>query len=131
MLGENAPRIRAGVIGRLRARDVWLHGQDACWERFNLVLEDLEARAPKAGWWLGRALSAADLSIFAQLHSLRTPLTEPQRDAVAARPRLSSWLDRVNDATLENLGERTQDDTRPAQSPQSPTLPPTQVRSLL
>lgn len=94
-----APRIRAKVIGAMVARDVWRRGHDACWARFATVLDQLEWRAPSRTFWLGDAFSVADVAIFAQLHSLRTPLTAPQRDALAERTQLSAYLDRVDRAT--------------------------------
>jgi glutathione S-transferase len=93
------PRIRQGVIQSLRARDVWRAGPEACWQRFEKVLEALEARAPAHDFWVGSRPSVADVALFAQLHSLRTPLTAPQAEAVAARPGLSAYLDRVDQAT--------------------------------
>ena len=43
--------------------------------------------------------SVADLGIFGQLHGLRAALTRPQAEAIAARRRLSAYLDRVDAAT--------------------------------
>lgn len=94
-----APRLRARVVAALVARDVWRGGARACWERLDATLDHLEMRAPASGFWLGGALSVADFALFAQLHSLRTPLTPPQAQAVAARRRLSAYLDRVDCAT--------------------------------
>ena len=94
-----APRVRAKVMGVLVARDVWRRGADACWARFATVLDQLEWRAPSRGFWLGEALSVADLGIFAQLHSLRTALTPRQRDMLVERTQLSAYLDRVDRAT--------------------------------
>jgi glutathione S-transferase len=94
-----APRIRAKVIGALVARDVWRRGADACWARFELLLDHLEWRAPVRGFWLGDALSVADIAIFAQLQSLRTDLTPAQREMLASRAELSAYLDRVDRAT--------------------------------
>jgi glutathione S-transferase len=94
------PRIRSGVIQSLVARDVWRAGPEACWERLEKLLDQLDARAPANGFWVGGASpSVADVSLFAQLHSLRTPLTAPQREAVARRKVLSAYLDRVDVAT--------------------------------
>jgi glutathione S-transferase len=93
------PRIRKRVIGSLMARDVWRAGSDRCWARFESLLDELDARAPERGWWCGRALSVADIALFAQLHSLRTPLTAPQAESLARRKRLSAWLDRVHEET--------------------------------
>jgi glutathione S-transferase len=94
-----APRQRAKVIATLVARDVWRAGPDACWSRFQHVLDQLDARAPADGFWVGDALSVADLGIFAQLGSLRTLLTPWQRDRLAERNDLSRYLDRVDVAT--------------------------------
>ena len=91
-----APRVRARIVSGLVARDVWRAGPDACWTRFGLVLDQLEARAPESGYWVGRALSVADLAIFAMLHSLRNEITPQQRDEVAKRKKLSAYLDRID-----------------------------------
>ena len=91
--------IRRQVIGSLVARDVWRAGPEACWRRFGDLLDCLEQRAPARGFWLGERLGPADLGLFAQLHSLRTPLTAWQAEQVAARPKLGAWLDRVGLAT--------------------------------
>ncbi len=91
-------RIRKNVLAALVARDVLRAGPDACWRRFQQQLDALEARAPEEGFWLG-AFSVADLGLFAQLHSLRQPLTPWQRDQVSARSRLSRYVDRVDAAT--------------------------------
>lgn len=93
------PVVRRRAMQALVARDVWRAGPEACWRRFTDLLDDLERRAPAAGYWLGDRLSAADLGLFAQLHSLRLPLTRWQAGQVEARPRLRAWLDRVDHAT--------------------------------
>ena len=89
------PRLRKRVVTALFYRDVTRAGADALWARFHTSLAQLEARAPREGFWLGERLSVADLAIHAQLHSLRTSLTPPQRDALAAQPLLTRYLDRV------------------------------------
>ncbi|MCP3141852.1 glutathione S-transferase family protein [Pyxidicoccus xibeiensis] len=91
--------LRRKVVQGLVARDVWRAGPEACWRRFGVLLDQLDARAPEQGYWLPGSLSVADLALFAQLHSLRTPLTSWQRGEVARRARLSTWLDRVDTAT--------------------------------
>jgi glutathione S-transferase len=96
-------RIRAGVLETLRARDVWRNGAEACWTRFQLTLDQLEARAPRTGYWVGDALSVADISLFAQLHAQRTELTVKQRAFIAARPVLSAYLDRIDAETRETF----------------------------
>lgn len=92
-------RLRAHVVTGLVARDVWRAGEAACWERFEKLLDRLDARAPRSGFWMGPRLGVADLGLFGQLHGLRTPLTAWQRDRVAERAHVSAWLDRVDAAT--------------------------------
>jgi glutathione S-transferase len=91
--------IRRKVVRGLVARDVWRAGPEACWRRFGTLLDPLDARAPEQGFWLPGGLGVADLALFGQLHSLRTPLTPWQAEQVANRKRLSAWLDRVDEAT--------------------------------
>lgn len=93
------PRIRQRVLAALHARDVTRAGTERCWSRFDALLDNLDVRAPERAYWCGRALSVADVALFAQLHSLRTPLTLAQGEAVARRKRLSAWLDRVHEET--------------------------------
>lgn len=89
-------RLRANVVRGLVARDVLRGGADACWARFELLLDDLEVRAPEGGtFWVGPSPSFADFGLFGQLHAFRTPLTPRQAEMVAARRRLSRWLDVV------------------------------------
>jgi glutathione S-transferase len=92
-------KIRKRVLGGLHARDIWRAGADRCWARFETLLDQLDARAPERGLWCGRPLSVADVALFAQLHSLRTPLTPPQAESLRRRKRLSTWLDRVHEVT--------------------------------
>jgi glutathione S-transferase len=94
-----APRLRKQVVGAMVARDVWRRGAEACWARFQTTLDQLEARAPQRGFWLNDTVTVADVALFAQLHSLRTPLTPFQREQLANRARLSAYLDRVDAAT--------------------------------
>lgn len=91
--------IRRSVLKGLHARELTRRGLDACWERLEHTLDDLERRAPQRGFWMGDKLSVADLAIFAQLHSLRTELTPAQRDAVNRRPALTAWMELVARAT--------------------------------
>lgn len=92
-------RLRQRVVAGLHARDVWRAGAERCWARFEALLDQLDARAPERGFWCGRAVSVADVALFAQLHSLRTPLTPPQAESLRRRKRLSTWLDRVHEVT--------------------------------
>lgn len=91
--------LRRNVLAGLRARDVWRAGPDACWQRFEALLDRLDARAPAEGYWLGAAPTFADVALFAQLHGLRNRYTARQASMIAARPALSAWLDRVDVAT--------------------------------
>ncbi len=93
------PKIRKRVLGGLHARDVWRAGPEACWERFLTALEQLEARAPRSGFWLGERVTVADIGLFAQLQSFRTPLTPWQSHAVEQKTALRGWLDRVDAQT--------------------------------
>lgn len=87
--------LRRRIVGGLHARDVWRAGPDACWRRLDGHLDHLDARAPERGFWLGDRPGVADVALWAQVQSLRTPLTPRQRAAVDARPRLVAWMDRV------------------------------------
>jgi glutathione S-transferase len=93
------PKLRKRLLGVLVARDVTRQGLEACWQRFGCVLDQLEARAPAQGFWVSETLSIADLALFGQLQSFRTPLTQPQAAELARRPRLSAYLDRVDAST--------------------------------
>jgi glutathione S-transferase len=93
------PRVRARVVRGLVARDVWRAGAEECWNRFLMTLEHLEGRAPKSGFWVGERLTVADIALFAQLQSFRTPLTRWQGHALEQKAMLRAWLDRVDDAT--------------------------------
>ncbi len=93
------PRIRAQVVTRLIARDVWRAGPEACWQGFERLLDHLEARCPERDYWVGAAISTADLGIFAQLQSLREDITPRQKLSVEKRRRLTEYLDRVDAAT--------------------------------
>lgn len=101
-----APRIRARVTKGLHARDIWRAGAVACWDRFQRLLDDLEARAPRTGYWLGDAPGVADVALFGQLASFRTPLTPWQAGEIAKRPVLDDWLDRVDQATRAGASRR-------------------------
>jgi glutathione S-transferase len=98
-------RLRARVVGGLVARDIWRAGPERCWARFQSTLDELDARAPRKGFWLGSAPTAADVALFGQLHSLRTALTPWQREQVGKRSALTSYLDRVDQRTRLAEGE--------------------------
>lgn len=97
--GLLANMIRKKMIKSLLGRDFLRGGIDACHERGRRVLDQLEARAPETGFWLGERVCVADLGLFAHLHALRLPSTAFSADNVAQRKRLSRWLDRVDAAT--------------------------------
>ncbi len=99
-----APMVRKRVLRSLVARDVWRAGREACWSRFRETLDLLEARAPERGFWVSATLSVADIALFAQLQSFRTPLTAAQAEELAKHPRLCAYLDRVDAATRSESG---------------------------
>lgn len=95
------PMIRRKVLSGLVARDFLRAGEKALWDDYRRVLDCLEARAPRGGFWLGgEHASVADIAIFGQLHGLRTPLTRAQARELTLRPALTDWLDRVDEATF-------------------------------
>lgn len=108
-------RLRARVLSTLQARDVWRAGADACWVRYRRLLDDLDARAPKDGFWVSDTPSVADVALFAQLHSVRTALTAKQAGWIAERARLSAWLDRVDAATRKPAAATSLTSSRAAQ----------------
>jgi glutathione S-transferase len=99
MRGLVGGMVRRRIIANVIARDVWRAGPDACWTRFRTLLDDLDARAPAAGPWVGDTLSVADVALFAQLHSLRNPITPQQASWIAERKALSAYLDRIGNET--------------------------------
>lgn len=94
-----APLVRKRTIKKLVERDFLRDGLPALYERLARTLDSLDARAPEEGFWLGSRATAADLGLFAQLHSLRLPAIPWQAAEVAKRARLSRYLDRVDAAT--------------------------------
>jgi glutathione S-transferase len=94
-----APMVRRQTRQKLRGRDFTRGGLAACYDRMHNVLDQLDARAPDTGFWLGPTACIADIGLFGQLHSLRLPLIPWQAEAVAKRQRLSAYLDRVDQAT--------------------------------
>jgi glutathione S-transferase len=96
-----APRLRTYVVGSLIARDVWRQGREACWERFLETLDGLDTRAPEDGFWVSGTITVADLGLFGQLQSFRTPLTCAHSQQLELRKRLTAYLDRVDAATRQ------------------------------
>jgi glutathione S-transferase len=94
-----APMVRKGTVNMIVQRDFLRGSLDACYERLGVVLDDLDARAPEDGFWVGAHATVADMGLFGHLHSLRLPLTPWQAEVVARRQRLSRYLDRVDAAT--------------------------------
>lgn len=94
-------RARARVLAGLHARDIWRAGPEACWARFEALLDRLDTRAPETGFWCGERVGVADVALFGQLAAFRTSLTPRQAERLAARARLTAWLDRVDAATGE------------------------------
>ncbi|WP_437660526.1 glutathione S-transferase family protein [Sorangium sp. So ce1182] len=98
--------VRRRLIRRLVTREVWDEGAERCWARLEALLDELEVRAPRDGFWVGGALSVADLSLFAHLRSLRIDLTPWQQGAVRRRAALSAYLDRVDARTSGGAAAR-------------------------
>jgi glutathione S-transferase len=103
-----APMLRKKVLRALVARDVWRAGRDQCWSRFRETLDALEVRAPERGFWVSPTLSVADVALFGQLHSFRTPLTPAHAAELRKRGRLCAYLDRVDAATRSEPALRIQ-----------------------
>jgi glutathione S-transferase len=86
-------------VRKLKDRDFTRGGLEACYDRMRRALDDLDARAPEEGFWLGPRATVADVGLFAHLHSLRLPLIPWQAAEVAKRERLSRYLDRFDAIT--------------------------------
>jgi glutathione S-transferase len=97
--GLIASAVRKKTMTALVGRDFTRGGIEACHARLYRVLDDLDARAPDAGFWLGPRACAADLGLFAHLHSLRLPMVAYQAQEIAKRTRLNRYLDRVDAVT--------------------------------
>ncbi len=92
--------VRHGILSRLVTSDFTRAGIGDCFARLEKVLDGLEARAPQSGFWVGATLSVADLALFGQLHTLRSPVSQASVAKLAARRTLSAYLDRVGAATV-------------------------------
>lgn len=92
--------VRRGTKRRLHEADFTRAGLADCYGRLERVLDGLEARAPASGFWVGDALSVADLSLFGQLHTIRADFSPACAAQIAERKTLSAYLDRVGAATL-------------------------------
>lgn len=92
-------KLRRNVLDALVKRDVWRNGPDACWSRFTGVLDRLDGRAPREGFWVGDSITAADVALFGQLRSLMTALTPWQAERVREREALHAYVQRVDRAT--------------------------------
>ena len=97
--GLVASAVRRSTVRKLVERDFTRGGLQACYERLYQVMDNLDARAPEDGFWLGQRPTVADLGLFAHLHSLRLPAIAFQADEVKKRARLTRYLDRVDAAT--------------------------------
>ncbi len=93
--------LRRGVMKTLIKRDVWHLGGEHCWRNFQETLDSLDALAPAKGFWCSAIPSVADVSIFAQLQSLRVDLTPWQSQQIEQRRNLCAWLDRVKEACAQ------------------------------
>jgi glutathione S-transferase len=99
-----ASMVRRKMKENLANRDFTRAGLAACETRLFRVLDHLDARAPERGFWLGDSPTVADIGLFGQLHALRLPLTAFRASEIAARTRLSAWLDRVDAVTQAAAG---------------------------
>jgi glutathione S-transferase len=90
---------RRQTLNMLIGRDFTRGGIEASHQRLYRVLDSLEARAPADGFWLGARPCAADLGLFAHLHSLRLPSLPYQAEQITKRTRLNRYLDRVDALT--------------------------------
>jgi glutathione S-transferase len=97
--GLVANLVRRSTMKKLVGRDFTRGGLEACYARMYRVIDQLDARAPESGFWLGERPSVADIGLFAQLHSLRLPSVPFQAEEMKKRARLSRYLDRVDAAT--------------------------------
>jgi glutathione S-transferase len=97
--GLVAGLVRRGTVKKLVERDFTRGGIDACYRRLYAVLDELDARAPDDGFWMGARPCVADLGLFGHLHSLRLPLIPFQAEEIKKRRRLTAYLDRVDAAT--------------------------------
>jgi glutathione S-transferase len=91
--------VRRGIKKRLVERDFLKGGLARAYERIYSVLDDLDARAPAEGFWVGPRPTIADIGLFGQLHSMRLPMIKFQAEEIKKRARLSAYLDRVDAAT--------------------------------
>ena len=90
--------LRKKVVKALVARDVWLQGATHCWSSLQRHLDALEEIVPARGFLYGARPSVADVAIFAQLQSLRLPLTPWQAALIEDREKVAAWLERVRSA---------------------------------
>jgi glutathione S-transferase len=109
-----APMVRKANRQLLVERDVLRAGDEACWARFVETLDKLERRAPATTFWLGDAVSRADIALFAQLQSLRAPMFRWQRIELESRRALVAYLDRVDLATRGSPAVGSSSSKRPS-----------------
>lgn len=92
-------RIRKGFMKKNSHFECVSRGMENCWAEFQRHLEYLDELAPEKNYWLGEAITVADIGLFAMLHSLRTKMSEWQMHEISKHNKLSAWLDRVNRVT--------------------------------
>lgn len=92
--------IRKNVLAALEQRQVIKKGLEDGETRFRELLDHLAARAPEPGkHWCTEGISVADIAIFAQLQSLRCPVTQRWAQEIDERPRLVAYLDAIDAET--------------------------------
>ena len=92
-------RVRKRILKSMSSMEFIRLGQAACWKNFQEHLDMLEDTAPESAYWLGDEITVADIGLFWILHCLRSDLSQWQWNEIDRRPRLSSWLDRVDKIT--------------------------------
>lgn len=103
-------RTRRSALRSLDARDIEYQDTERYEDAFLTLLDDLEARAPHQGFWLGDDPDAADLAIFSQLQSMRCELTPKQHRWIDQRRTLVAYLGRVERATAGPSRDRLRRD---------------------
>ena len=95
-------RIRKGALKSMASMEFIRKGQNGCWDTFQRDIDNLEQRAPESGFWTSPSISVADIALFGMLHCLRSELSAWQMQEINARPRLKSWLDRIDQLTTSS-----------------------------
>jgi|GEM_PF-571901 len=94
------PNVRKAILRGMKSMDVGRGGAEEEWQRYLMVLDMLERRAPREGYWLGTPkLAPCDISLYAFLQCMRTAITPAYHQALLDHPALNAYLDRVEALT--------------------------------